>query len=358
VIKYFETYVPRFLLPVIEKVAGDLTSYFPADYAAEMASIAPVLGLKLGDIVVLNLIYQIEGIGVNCSLANNTGPCPAKKGANHEPGLCTSIIARDSNGQIFHGRNLDWSIPAMLRQLMVDVEYQRNGSTLFIGSQPVGYMGILHAVKPNGWSFSLDARNHGGNVLSNLIWSLLQHSLTPTQHARQVMESASSYTEAVTALSTGSLVNPAYYIVGGMLPHEGAVVTRDRHHAVDIRTLSNTTARAGAEAEAEAGADGGAMGAGAAADLATGTSFFVLQTNYDHGTAPPSYDDRRTPGIAHMMALGLGGVGFEGVFSVLTEWPTFNHHTDFTATYSARDTSHYQTYLWPEWNSTRSNAPL
>ena len=67
---------------------------------------APALGLKLGDVVMMNLIYQIEHIGLNCSASNNTGPvpnCPAEKkkwdAARDErekgPGLCTSIVARD-----------------------------------------------------------------------------------------------------------------------------------------------------------------------------------------------------------------------------------------------------------------------
>lgn len=321
VLAYFQEYVPKWLIPEIEKVASKISSYFPTDYAAEMAAIAPVLGLKLGDIVVLNLIYQIEGVGVNCSSYNNTGPCPAPSAAGTDskgPGLCTSILARDAKGQIFHARNLDWSIPAALRSLMVDVEYQRNGKTLFIGSQPVGYVGILHGVKPGGWSFSLDARNHGGNVLSNLVWSLLQKSLTPTQHARQVMESAGTYTEAVAALSSTSIVNAAYYIVGGIKPSEAAVITRERRDAVDVWTIPPRG------------------------------DFFLLQTNYDHTAPAPPWDDRRTPGYAHMEALGQGGVGFDGLFNVLTQWPTFNHHTDFSATFSAANTSDYQTYLWPE----------
>lgn len=48
---YFQEYVPKWLIPEIEKVASKISSYFPTDYAAEMAAIAPVLGLKLGDIV-------------------------------------------------------------------------------------------------------------------------------------------------------------------------------------------------------------------------------------------------------------------------------------------------------------------
>ena len=47
-IKYFEQYIPQWLIPEIETVAASIGSYFPADYAAEMTAIAPVLGLKLG----------------------------------------------------------------------------------------------------------------------------------------------------------------------------------------------------------------------------------------------------------------------------------------------------------------------
>lgn len=60
--------------------------------------------------------------------------------------------------------------------------------------------------------------------------------------------------------------------------------------------------------------------------------FFLLQTNYDHWTQPPSYDDRRDPGIKHMDALGVGGVGFTGLLSVMKMWPTFNHHVRHTRT--------------------------
>ena len=30
------------------------------------------------------------------------------------PGLCTSIVAQDAAGSIWHGRNLDWNLPAVL----------------------------------------------------------------------------------------------------------------------------------------------------------------------------------------------------------------------------------------------------
>ena len=35
---------------------------------------------------------------------------------------CTSIVARDAMGNVFHGRNLDWDIPDYLRNLTVQVK--------------------------------------------------------------------------------------------------------------------------------------------------------------------------------------------------------------------------------------------
>lgn len=47
------------------------------DYAAEMRGLSKACGLQLGDVVAGNLVYQLEGIGVNCSNWNNTGPTGA-----------------------------------------------------------------------------------------------------------------------------------------------------------------------------------------------------------------------------------------------------------------------------------------
>jgi len=328
VIAYFEEFLPSWLLPVIEEIASDIKTYFPEDYAEEMVGVAPALGLKLGDVVMMNLIYQIEHIGLNCSASNNTGPvpnCPAEKkkwdAARDErekgPGLCTSIVARAGDGQIFHGRNLDWSIPAALRTLMVDVDYVRNGSIVFTASQPVGFIGIMHGVRHDGWTYSLDARGKGGKVLVNLLQALLVNSLTVGQHVRRVMETVGDFEGAITALARGPMINEAYLTVGGITPDQGAIITMGRERAANILRLNQS-------------------------------AFYLLETNYDHWEPVPSYDDRRTPGRAHMDAIGTKGVDYAGMYGVLTQWPTFNHHTDFTIVYSAANSSMYQTYIWPE----------
>ena len=38
-------------------------------------------------------------------------------------------------------------------------------------------------------------------------------------------------------LSTNETLAPVYYIVGGLKPGEGAIITRDRTHAVNTLTL-------------------------------------------------------------------------------------------------------------------------
>ena len=60
---------------IIEAVAARLDDYKGfGDYAAEMRGISRACGLNLGDVVAGNLVYQLEGIGINCSNWNNTGP--------------------------------------------------------------------------------------------------------------------------------------------------------------------------------------------------------------------------------------------------------------------------------------------
>eukprot|EP01051_Picozoa_sp_SAG22_P020625 SAG22_NODE_4243_length_1330_cov_1.041430_1_plen_224_part_10 len=112
---------------IIEAVAAHLDDYkgFGADYSAEMRGISKACGLNLGDVVAGNLVYQLEGVGINCSNWNNTGPtgqCGGNKtgvvwmeSGDDGPGACTSMVAEDENRQVFHGRNLDWNLPPQVR---------------------------------------------------------------------------------------------------------------------------------------------------------------------------------------------------------------------------------------------------
>ncbi len=47
---------------------------------------------------------------------------------------CTSIVAQDDRGNVFHGRNLDWNLPDSLRNLTVQVTVECR--TLFYDVTP------------------------------------------------------------------------------------------------------------------------------------------------------------------------------------------------------------------------------
>ena len=138
---------------IIEAVAAQLDDYKGfGDYSAEMRGISKACGLNLGDVVAGNLVYQLEGVGINCSNWNNTGPTGQCKNnsagvvwmeSEDGPGACTSMVAEDANRRVFHGRNLDWNLPPQMRQFILDVEFQKAGETQLVGTVPLGFYPIV-----------------------------------------------------------------------------------------------------------------------------------------------------------------------------------------------------------------------
>ena len=63
---------------------------------------------------------------------------------------------------------------------------------------------------------------------------LLKKSKTPTQHMRAVLQTASDFSSAVTALSSSPLIDQGYYIVGGAAPGQGAVIARARDKVISL----------------------------------------------------------------------------------------------------------------------------
>ena len=48
------------VFPILEHIAADIEPYF-AEYGAEMRGLAEAYGATLGDVVMMNLVYQLEG---------------------------------------------------------------------------------------------------------------------------------------------------------------------------------------------------------------------------------------------------------------------------------------------------------
>mmetsp|Transcript_47523 Transcript_47523/g.106720 ORF Transcript_47523/g.106720 Transcript_47523/m.106720 type:complete len:396 (-) Transcript_47523:43-1230(-) len=320
--RYLEKYVPAHVLPIVDRITQSMEIAYYKEYAEEMQSLAEALNLSVGEVVLINLIYQVEGIGTACYKVNTTGPCPTKG-----PGLCTGLVANGPQPEdpVWQGRNLDWDLDASLLQFVAEVDYQRNGTTVFTAVQVVGMIGVLHGVYGGKFSVQLNARDRGGDVAENLLEELLLGGKTPTHVMRKALEDAVDYSAAEQFLLTERLANPAYFILAGAEHGQGAILTRMRRHGSAWHLNE-------AQADDKRG-------------INPQPDWFRLQTNYDPWEAVPSYDNRRGPSVANAAAFCAGSVDEACMEKVMTTWPTKNHHTDITSLMCPR-TGYMRTFVW------------
>jgi acid ceramidase len=107
------------MLEWVDREFGPLLERMPQPYQDEIAGLADAANIDVGQLVLINIFYEVFTV-------------------------CTSIVAQDSQGNVYHGRNLDfglfpaynltdhdWTMTDLLRPLMVNVEFTQNGGTLF-----------------------------------------------------------------------------------------------------------------------------------------------------------------------------------------------------------------------------------
>lgn len=136
------------------------------------------------------------------------------------------------------------------------------------------------------------------------MFAILDKKATPLAFlTRRVLENATDFNNAVEMLSKTDMIAPAYFIVGGVKPYEGAVITRSQDKLVDVWRLNSTS---------------------------TGIEkWYLLETNYDHWLPPPSNDDRRTPGMRAMNLTGQANINPSTLFKVLSVDPVCNSYVLF-----------------------------
>jgi len=268
------------VMQLVYTVGSDI-EYFLGPLGQEITGVAQVLGVPVGEIVMMNLFYEIVA-------------------------LCTSIVAETPDGTIYHARNLDFGIGLSftdgLRNLTIEVEFQKGGKTLFTGVTYAGYVGMLTGMAPQRFSVSVNERL-SWDIIGNLMEILTNSNASVVSFlVRHVLETASNYTEALQILSTHPLIADCYIILAGTKSGEGAVITRERESAEDIWQLDAKNGR-----------------------------WFEVETNYDHWSHPPWWDDRIDPANIAMNDMGRTGISFSNLLSVLTIKPVLNLKTTYTA---------------------------
>ncbi|ESN94632.1 hypothetical protein HELRODRAFT_69189, partial [Helobdella robusta] len=279
------------IISFVDNNLGQLVDTLPQPYRDELKGLANATNLPLGEVLLYNLFYEVFTV-------------------------CTSILAEDDRGNLYHARNMDfglfmgwdsqnstWLMTEALKDSVVNLKWKKNGQVLFKSVNYVGYIGVFTAMKPGAFSLTVNERfNIDGGYLGILKWLLgYRQSSWLTFITRQVMETARDFHDAYYLLRDKELLAPVYFILGGNQTDQAVVITRSRLEAIDVWHLSMDN-----------------------------STFYLLETNYDHWSKPPFYDDRRSVGRKCMDGLTKKNVGFLGLFDVLSSKPVLNKLTTYT----------------------------
>lgn len=285
-----QDYVPPWVLALIRKVVRELELFLPQPFTDEIRGMCDALDFNLVDCVLLNLAYEFSA-------------------------FCTSIVAQDSKGHIYHGRNLDYPFGSFLRNLTLDVQFIKNGQIAYTGTTFVGYVGLWTGQSPHRFTVSGDERDKGW-WWENMIAALFQRHSPVSWLIRTTLSESENFEAAIYKLAKTPLIADVYYIVGGTSPKEGVVITRNRGGPADIWPL----------------------------DPLNG-AWFRVETNYDHWRPVPKGDDRRTPAIKALNATGQANLSLETLFQVLSVFPVCNNYTIYTTVMSAANPDKYMTRI-------------
>ncbi|KAJ8006045.1 hypothetical protein DPEC_G00124190 [Dallia pectoralis] len=285
-----DTTVPKWVHRAVSPVVEALEKYIPPPYAGEIRGLASQFGASLTDVVLLNFAYEISA-------------------------FCTSIVAQDTSGHLYHGRNLDYPHD-ILRNLTINVFFVKNGTAAFRGTSFAGYVGLWTGQSPNKFTISGDQRGKDQwyDWWKNWVSAFLLKRSPVSWLVRETLEEAADFQDAVLRLANVPLITSVYYIVAGVKPGEGVVVTRDRKGPADIWPLEPS--------------HGG---------------WFRVETNFDHWLIPPAVDPRRDVAIKALNATGQDHINMNTLFKVLSVNPVCNRITVYTTTMSAANPEAYNT---------------
>uniref|UniRef100_A0A915EST8 N-acylethanolamine-hydrolyzing acid amidase n=1 Tax=Ditylenchus dipsaci TaxID=166011 RepID=A0A915EST8_9BILA len=297
IIEQTKEIVPTRLQAPLFWIAEKLIGFFDDDYARELRGIAQKTNLPLGHVVGMNILYDITDFERKWFSDKTDSNKIPKQG-------CTSIVAEDSKGKIFHGRNLDYDMGSLLRNISIIADFTRNEEIVFSANTFVLYVGVLTGQRPNAFTVSMNARYSGG-YWDNLFMELVTRFHRPISfEIRKTLENVVDFASAVTQLSSVHLIAPSYIITGGVKSGEGAVITRDRWASADVYYLNSTKGR-----------------------------WFLLETNFDHWKK--SADPRRKLGNKYMNEVGQSRISADTMFAVLSKAPVMNNQTIFSTVMSA-----------------------
>ncbi|KAM4048913.1 N-acylethanolamine-hydrolyzing acid amidase-like [Anomaloglossus baeobatrachus] len=283
---FFRMIEPNWSKQVLLSLADVYLHFFVEEpYAGEIRGIAKAAKLPTNEAVLLNLFYESMG--------------------------CTSIIAEDPKGNIYHMRNMDLFYSDLFKEITIDVDFIRNGKVAYTGTTFLGFVGLWTGQRPYQFSISANAREDNNLLLKNII-SLIFSGSPVSWLIRNTLNEAPDYESAVLQLSDTPIIAEIYLTVSGVNSGEGASITRDRRRVAHVEHLN-----------------------------ASYGAWFLLRNNHDTWLSPPLHDRRWYFATRDLNATGQENINTDTLYKVLSTYPVLNSGTVHTTIMSAASPEGY-----------------
>lgn len=185
------------------------------EYYREIVSMANIFGMDTYLLLMLNYAFELKHA------------------------LCTSIVARQADGKIIHGRNMDFGFADAVRNATYIAKFYKGEEYMFESVMFAGYVGVASAYKPNAFSLTLNARDTDQSV-ENYFETMGRIFLGENEIGmitRDLMMECADYACMVSMIPQLKTIVPMYFIMAGTGVNEGIVISKGYDQADNIRTI-------------------------------------------------------------------------------------------------------------------------
>jgi len=297
---YFEDdFGHEFFVENDDQIKNAVFSKMPEEYKEELTGIYSTLvnmgyesNITLGEIGLLQLYYELNP-------------------------FCTGMLVEDSDGDMLHGRNMDYSLPG-LANITVSVDFVADAlspspEVILQSTTFVGYVGVVTGMRRGGWAIQANQRFKLEIPYINTFIKAAE-GYSPAGFAiRNELIATSDYATAVDNLRKAHLMAPLYLIISGLEKGEGKVLI----FLSDLRGDGDVNPRH--FGERTLGEDG---------------AFYLVQTNHDPWESWAS-DGREEFAEAELQKLGQDAVNLDAMRDILSTPPSLAKTTVYTTMMSA-----------------------
>jgi len=178
---------------------------------------------------------------------------------------------------------------------------KKAGKTQFSTVGYAGFVGSLSGFKSNAFSITINTRFYPDGITEffyQIIAAILEKNASLVSFLpRQVLENDATYDEALYDLENTELIADVYYTIAGCKSGEGTVISRNRTVSADNWVLQSPS------------------------------RWFEVQSNYDHWTPMPWYDDRVDPANTVLSGIGQNRITLGTMMQVISTKPVLNIQT-------------------------------